>query len=97
MHESREDRYKLFGEVALERGFVTAVELYEALTIQAKDHVDGRERLLGQVLIEMGFMTAEQVSEVLDILFPSTPSDPLPPIDAENLDVEPESETELET
>ena len=46
------DRYKFFGEVALEKRFVTAEQLYEALTIQARDKVDGKpERLLGQILL----------------------------------------------
>lgn len=106
MLEDQEDRYKLFGEIALEKGYVTAIQLYEALTAQAKDHVDGKERLLGQVLIEMGFMSAEQVSEVLDILFPSNPSDPILHIEGEIIDPDPteesrdteeERDTELET
>jgi hypothetical protein len=65
------DRYKFFGEVALEKRFVTADQLYEALTIQARDKVDGKpERLLGQILLELGHMNEEQIRQVLDILFP---------------------------
>jgi hypothetical protein len=65
------DRYKFFGEVALEKRFVTAEQLYEALTIQARDKVDGKpERLLGQILLELGHIDEEQIRQVLDILYP---------------------------
>ena len=65
------DRYKFFGEVALEKRFVTADQLYEALTIQARDKVDGRqEKLLGQILLELGHIDETQIKQVLDILYP---------------------------
>lgn len=67
-----EDRYKLFGEVALEKRFVTSDQLLEALTIQAKDRAEGKpERLLGQILLELGYVTEDQISRVLDILYPA--------------------------
>ena len=65
------DRYKFFGEIALERKYVTPEQLYEALTQQARAKVDGRgEKLLGQVLLELGYMTEDQIRQVLDILYP---------------------------
>jgi len=65
------DRYKLFGEVALEKRFVTSEQLYEALTIQARSKIDGRmEKQLGQILLELGYITADQINEVLDVLYP---------------------------
>jgi hypothetical protein len=65
------DRYKFFGEVALEKRFVTADQLYEALTVQARDKVEGRpERLLGQILLELGHMNEGQIRQVLDVLYP---------------------------
>ncbi len=65
------DRYKFFGEVALEKRFVTAEQLYEALTIQARDKVEGKpERLLGQILLELGHLDEEQIRQILDILYP---------------------------
>ncbi len=67
------DRYKFFGEIALEKRFVSAEQLYEALTIQAKNRTSGLlEKQLGQILLEMGYMTEEQISEVLDVLYPVT-------------------------
>ena len=66
-----EDRYKLFGEVALEERFVTSDQLLEALTSQAKDKAEGKpERLLGQILLELGYLTEVQITNVLDVLYP---------------------------
>jgi hypothetical protein len=68
---SVKDRYKFFGEVALEKRFVSAEQLYEALTLQARDKVEGRpERLLGQILLELGYMKEDQIRQVLDIIYP---------------------------
>jgi hypothetical protein len=58
--------HKLFGEVALEKGFVSVAELYEALTIQAR--AEAREEpymFLGEILTELGYMTDREVLEVL--------------------------------
>jgi hypothetical protein len=60
---------KLFGEVALELGFVTTDKLYEALTIQARADVEKKPyRALGQILLELGHMTEKQVLEVLKVI-----------------------------
>lgn len=66
------DRYrKLFGEVALERGFVSSAQLYEALTLQVRRKAEGKpEKMLGQILLELGYVTADQVREVLDVVIP---------------------------
>ena len=69
--KSVKDRYKFFGEIALEHRFVTSEQLYEALTLQARTKVEGgQEKLLGQILLEFGYMTEDQIQEVLDILYP---------------------------
>ena len=65
------DRYKFFGEIALEKKFVTPDQLYEALTQQARAKVEGKgEKLLGQILLELGHITEDQVRQVLDVLYP---------------------------
>ena len=65
------DRYKFFGEIALEKRFVTPEHLYEALTNQARSKVEGRgEKLLGQVLLELGYIREDQIRQVLDVLYP---------------------------
>jgi hypothetical protein len=66
-----QDRYKFFGEVALEKRFVTSEQLYEALTQQARAKVEGRgEKLLGQTLLELGYLSEDQIRQVLDVLYP---------------------------
>jgi len=66
------DRYKFFGEIALEKKFVTPDQLYQALTQQARAKVEGKgEKLLGQILLELGYITEDQVRQVLDVLYPA--------------------------
>ena len=66
-----ENRYKFFGEVALEKKFVTPEQLYEALTQQARDKAEGKdEKLLGQLLLELGYIQEDQIRQVLDVLYP---------------------------
>jgi hypothetical protein len=70
-HKPLSDRYKFFGEVALEKRFVTAEQLYEALTLQARLKVEqGTDKQLGQILLELTYITGEQINEVLDVLYP---------------------------
>ena len=58
--------HKLFGEVALEKGFVAVAELYEALTIQARAEARNEPyKFLGQILTDLGYLTDRQVLEVL--------------------------------
>lgn len=60
---------RMFGEVAFEKGYISVEELYEALSIQARDEVMGRPyRFLGQILIDLGYMSEKQVLEVLNEL-----------------------------
>ena len=73
MGESDGDRYrKLFGEVALEMGFVNASQLYEGLTAQQKRKTDGLpDKLLGQVLLELGHLDTDQIQKIIDELYPT--------------------------
>ena len=60
---------RLFGEVALDSGYVTVANLYEALTIQARlDAAQEPYRFLGEILSELGHMSEKQVLEVLNEL-----------------------------
>ena len=46
---------RLFGEVALDSGYVTVANLYEALTIQARLEAEQEAyRFLGEILSELG-------------------------------------------
>jgi len=60
---------KTFGDVAVEKGFITEEQLEEALKIQTDDACSMEERRpVGRILINEGFMTLQQVGEVLDSL-----------------------------
>jgi len=60
----------LFGEIAVEMGFVTEKQLKEALIEQIEDNLSNHpHRFIGYVLFENGWITNEQFDSVVDILF----------------------------
>ncbi len=59
--------FKRFGQVAVERGFISPEQLKEALSEQVDDDLaNTRHRLLGDILFEKKYMTANQIEAVLD-------------------------------
>jgi hypothetical protein len=57
---------KRFGAVAIDMGFVSLEQLFEAMKIQIKENTGGVEhRLIGQILWEKGYMSTEQINDVL--------------------------------
>jgi len=57
---------KRFGLVAVERGFVTAEQVREALDIQFTENMAKRKhRFIGTILVDQGYMKHSQISEVL--------------------------------
>jgi hypothetical protein len=57
---------KRFGTVAMEKGFVEAEHMFEAMKIQILENLEGTEhRLIGQILWEKGYITTEQIDEVV--------------------------------
>jgi hypothetical protein len=58
-----------FGAIAVDKGFITAGQLIEAFTQQAKENIEkGKHTLLGDILVNKGAMTQELASEVLDAM-----------------------------
>lgn len=58
-----------FGVVAIEKGFITAEQLIDAIKIQVKEDIEeGRHRLMGRILLEKGLLTIPQIDEVLEAL-----------------------------
>ena len=56
-----------FGQVAVERGYITPEQLKKALVEQIDDDLaKKRHRLLGEILFEKDWITANQVLAVLD-------------------------------
>lgn len=60
---------KRFGVVAVERGFITKEQLFEALRVQIEEDLDGeRHSLIGIILVRLGYLTAEQADDILGIM-----------------------------
>lgn len=60
---------KRFGIVAVEKKFVTAEQVVEAMRIQVLEDVqNGKHRLIGRILLEQGILKLAQVDEVLETL-----------------------------
>ena len=59
-----------FGKIAVEKRFVTAEQLTEALAEQAEDSLSNRpHKFIGYILSEHGWIDSEQLGIVLNILF----------------------------
>ncbi len=59
-----------FGIIAVNKGYVTADQLKEALTEQADDNICRRpHRLLGRIFFEKGWITDKQINIVMNELF----------------------------
>lgn len=57
---------KRFGTVAVEKGFITPENLYEAVKIQILENLDSYDhRLIGQILLKLGHINTAQIKEVL--------------------------------
>ncbi len=57
---------RLFGEVAVEKGYVSEEQLAQALTEQDRFSAEQQiNRFVGEILLELGFMTEKQVLDVL--------------------------------
>ena len=61
--------YMRFGQVAVEKGYVSEGRLKEALCQQVDDNLAGREhRLLGAIMFQNNWMTSEQIEDVLNVV-----------------------------
>ena len=61
---------KRFGALAVEKGFVTLDQVIEAISIQARENIEGKgNRLIGEILRELGYLTTSQIYEVLEARF----------------------------
>jgi hypothetical protein len=59
-------KQKRFGTVAIEKGFITAVDLLEAMKIQITEDIELKNhRPIGAILLDEGAITGEQLNEVL--------------------------------
>ena len=59
-----------FGEIAVDKGFVTEEQLKGAMVEQVEDNLSNHpHRLIGYILFENGWITNKQFDSVLNILF----------------------------
>lgn len=57
---------KRFGITAVQMGFITTIQLHEAMTVQLNENLYGLEhRLIGRILLERAYITSAQIREVL--------------------------------
>ena len=57
---------KRFGVIALEKGFVTADQIVDALKTQVEEDLSlGNHRLIGRILLEKQIITLSQLDEIL--------------------------------
>jgi hypothetical protein len=55
-----------FGVIAVDKGFITAEQLTDALRIQVTEELERHEhRLIGAILLDMGFISNAQIGEVV--------------------------------
>ena len=71
-HRSPGVKYALrFGEIAVEKGFISVGQLQEALSEQLYSDSFRRlrpARLVGEILVERGWMTVHQIDSILEEL-----------------------------
>jgi hypothetical protein len=61
---------KRFGQLAMERSFVTLGQIIEALTIQTRDNIEKkRYRPIGEILLDRGYINTRQIEIVLQESF----------------------------
>ena len=69
-----------FGLIALEKGFIKADQLYEALLRQRAQETEGADRRpLGMILKDLGYLSVSQIEEVLQTLEEEAKSVRTPP------------------
>lgn len=58
-----------FGLAAVEMGFITIDQLFEAIKVQITEEIrEGEHRLIGRILFDMGAITPPQIDKVLGSL-----------------------------
>jgi len=58
-----------FGFIAIEKGFIKADQLYEALIKQRAQETGGTERRpMGMILKDLGYLSVSQIDEILQTL-----------------------------
>jgi len=68
-HKGVELPQRRFGFIAIEKGFIKADQLYEAILRQkAQETGDAERRPLGMILKDLGYLSVSQIDEILQAL-----------------------------
>ena len=60
---------KRFGDIAIQKKFITKNQLLEAMTVQIENQLEGAEhKLVGAILIELGYMSEDHINEVVETM-----------------------------
>lgn len=66
----REEYALRFGEIVVDRGFISIWQLQEALTEQlSNDYAGNSHKLIGEILFEKGWITLNQIESVMEEVF----------------------------
>ena len=61
---------KRFGITSIEKGYITADNLIEAIKVQVEEDIEYKDhRLIGEILMEKDYLTADQIEDVLNTIF----------------------------
>ncbi len=61
-----EDLDQRFGSIAVNKGFISAEQLIEVLTIQVNENLlENKHRIIGTILREKDYLSIEQINEIL--------------------------------
>jgi hypothetical protein len=65
-----EQRQKVFfGDVAVQKGYVTPVQLFRCLQRQRDEDAAGlAHRLIGEIMLDLGYMTAEELALAIGVM-----------------------------
>ena len=55
----------LFGEIAVEKGYVNREDVLDCLNVQQKEAQIGKWRLIGEILLEKKLITVQQLEAIL--------------------------------
>jgi len=66
---SEDSLAKRFGDIAIQKQFITKNQLLDAVTVQIENKIEKAEhKLIGAILIELGYMSEDQVNQVLETM-----------------------------
>jgi uncharacterized protein (DUF433 family) len=66
---------KLFGELALQKGYLTPEQLSAALEVQDREAREQQAyRFIGEILVDLGYMSEKQVLDCLNALHMRRPT-----------------------